>query len=132
LNPFDWQISLGGRKFQEIAPEMPQPGYDKEGKRIIGEKAISPKPEGCNEGWRRWLGGSKLTFGVNNLFDTRPLFADYFAGFDSGTTNPIGRFFYVDFKKNSNYSNRYKPTLAIAATNAGSQWSRVFLFSEGL
>jgi hypothetical protein len=115
-----------------MALETPQPGYNKEGKRIIGEKAISPKPEGCNEAWRRWLGGSKLTFGVNNLFDTRSPFADYFDGFDRGTTKPIGRSFHVDFEKNSNYSNSYKPTLAITATNAGSRWSRFYLFSEGL
>ena len=95
---FDWQISYEIGKFQEIAPETPQPGYDKEGKRIIGEKAISPKPEGCNEGWRRWLGGSKLTFGVNKLFDTTAV-CGLLLPFDSGTTNPIARFFYVDFEK---------------------------------
>jgi outer membrane receptor protein involved in Fe transport len=97
---FDWQISYEIGKFQEIAPETPQPGYDKEGKRIVGEKAISPKPEGCNEGWRRWLGGSKLTFGINNLFDTRPPLADAtLQGFDTSHTTPFQRYFYIEIEK---------------------------------
>jgi iron complex outermembrane receptor protein len=98
---FDWQISYEVGKFAEIVPETPKPGYDKEGKRIVGEKAISPKPEACNEGWRRWLGGSKLTFGINNIFDTRPPFADAntTVGFDTAHTTPFQRYFYVEIEK---------------------------------
>ncbi|HET9376037.1 MAG TPA: TonB-dependent receptor [Chthoniobacterales bacterium] len=98
---FDWQISYEVGKFAEIVPETPKPGYDKEGKRILGEKAISPKPEAaCNEGWRRWLGGTKLTFGINNIFDTRPPFSDFFTeGFDTAHTTPFQRYFYVEVEK---------------------------------
>jgi iron complex outermembrane recepter protein len=98
---FDWQISYEVGKFTEIAPETPKPGYDKEGKRIVGEKAIAPKPEGCNEGWRRWLGGTRLTFGINNIFDTRPPFADAntTVGFDTAHTTPFQRYFYVEIEK---------------------------------
>jgi iron complex outermembrane recepter protein len=99
---FDWQISYEVGKFAEIVPETPQPGYDKEGKRIVGEKAISPKPEAaCNEGWRRWLGGTRLTFGINNIFDTRPPFADdnNTIGFDPEHANPFQRYFYVEVEK---------------------------------
>jgi iron complex outermembrane recepter protein len=98
---FDWQISYEVGKFAEIVPETPKPGYDKEGKRIVGEKAISPKPEACNEGWRRWLGGSRLTFGINNIFDTRPPFADAntTVGFDTAHTTPFQRYFYVEIEK---------------------------------
>jgi iron complex outermembrane recepter protein len=98
---FDWQISYEVGKFVEIVPETPKPGYDKEGKRIVGEKAISPKPEGCNEGWRRWLGGTRLTFGINNIFDTRPPFADdnNTVGFDTAHTTPFQRYFYVEIEK---------------------------------
>jgi iron complex outermembrane recepter protein len=98
---FDWQISYEVGKFAEITPETPKPGYDKEGKRIVGEKAISPKPEAaCNEGWRRWLGGTKLTFGINNIFDTRPPFSDFFTeGFDTAHTTPFQRYFYVEVEK---------------------------------
>jgi iron complex outermembrane receptor protein len=98
---FDWQISYEVGKFAEIVPETPKPGYDKEGKRILGEKAISPKPEAaCNEGWRRWLGGTKLTFGINNIFDTRPPFEDFLTeGFDTAHTTPFQRYFYVEIEK---------------------------------
>jgi outer membrane receptor protein involved in Fe transport len=98
---FDWQISYEVGKFAEIVPETPKPGYDKEGKRILGEKAISPKPEAaCNEAWRRWLGGTKLTFGINNIFDTRPPFEDFLTqGFDTAHTTPFQRYFYVEIEK---------------------------------
>jgi hypothetical protein len=96
---FDWQISYAFGKPVPVSPETTKPGYDKDGKRLVGEKAISPRPEGSHWGWRTFLAGTTLTFGINNVFDTRPPFADYFAGFDTGTTNPIGRFFYLDVEK---------------------------------
>jgi iron complex outermembrane recepter protein len=96
---FDWQISYEFGKPQEITPETPKPGYDKEGKRIVGERAISPKPEGAHEGWRGWLAGTKLTFGINNIFDANPPFQDSTSGFDTGSANPIKRYFYVQVEK---------------------------------
>jgi hypothetical protein len=54
--------------------QTPQPGYDKDGKRLVGEKAISPKPEARTDGWRRYVKGTKLTFGIQNIGDVRPPF----------------------------------------------------------
>ncbi len=95
----DWQISYEFGKPQIITPEAPKPGYDKEGKKIVGEKAIAPQPEGSNSGIRTWLAGTKLVFGINNIFDTRPPFEDSTAGFDTANTTPFGRYFYVEIEK---------------------------------
>lgn len=95
----DWQISYEFGKPVKIAPETLKPGYDKMGNRIVGEKAISPKSEGPSAGWRKWLAGTKLTFGINNIFDTNPPFADTVLGYDTLTANPIGRFFYLQLEK---------------------------------
>jgi outer membrane receptor protein involved in Fe transport len=96
----DWQISYEFRKPVEITPETPKPGYDKDGKKLAGEKAIAPQPEGAHISWiRYWLAGSKITFGINNVFDTPPPFADTFVGYDPQTTNLIGRFFYFELEK---------------------------------
>ncbi|MBV8275672.1 MAG: TonB-dependent receptor, partial [Verrucomicrobia bacterium] len=69
---FDWQISYEFGKPQPLTPETPKPGYDKEGKKIVGEKAVAPPPEGSSRGIRAWLAGTKLTFGINDIFDTAP------------------------------------------------------------
>ena len=95
----DWQISYQLGKPEEMTPQTPQPGYSKDGKRILGETAISPKPEGPSTGWRRWFADTKLTFGINNIGDVRPPFADTLAGFDTQTTNPFGRYYYIEFEK---------------------------------
>jgi iron complex outermembrane receptor protein len=96
----DWQISYEFGTPAEITPETSKPGYDKYGNRIVGERAISPKPEGLTTGWRNWLAGMKLTFGINNIFDTNPPFANGFIqGYDPVVANSIGRFFYVQLEK---------------------------------
>ena len=95
----DWQISYEFGKPQIITPEAAKPGYDKEGKKIVGEKAVAPQPEGSNNGIRPWLAGTKLTFGINNIFDTRPPFEDSTAGFDTANATPFQRYFYVEIEK---------------------------------
>jgi hypothetical protein len=46
-----------------------------------GERAIAPKPEGSNWGWRHWLANTTFTFGINNVFNTSPpLSANWFQG----------------------------------------------------
>jgi outer membrane receptor protein involved in Fe transport len=46
------------------------------------------------------LGGTKLTFGINNIFDTRPPFEDFLTeGFDTAHTTPFQRYFYVEIEK---------------------------------
>jgi outer membrane receptor protein involved in Fe transport len=97
---FDWQISYKFGAAVEIVPETPKPGYGREGKKILAEKAIAPKPEASNWGWRWWLANTTFTFGINNFFNTRPpLSADAYQGYDFSNTNPYGRFYYMQFEK---------------------------------
>jgi iron complex outermembrane recepter protein len=97
---FDWQISYEFGKPVIVTPETPKPGYDKEGKKIVGEKAVAPAPEARSSGIRTWLAGTKLTFGINNIFDTRPPFSDALTeGFDTAVTTPIQRYFYFEIEK---------------------------------
>ena len=100
---FDWQISYEFGPRAEVAPDTPAPGYSKDGKRITGEKAISPKPEGSGRGWRALLANTTLTFGINNLADTPPPLSvqgvTVFQGYDTSAATPIGRYFYVELEK---------------------------------
>jgi hypothetical protein len=68
---------------------------------LIGEKAIAPKPEGSRWVWRNLLSGTKLIFGINNIFDTHPpLSVDQtYLGRDTGNDNSIQRFFYFEVDK---------------------------------
>jgi outer membrane receptor protein involved in Fe transport len=98
----DWQIAylFGAPAF--VTPETPKPGYDKEGKRLVGEKAIAPKPEGSRWGWRTFLANTTLTFGIKNIFDAHPpLSIDQNSGngYDFNNADPIGRFFYISAEK---------------------------------
>jgi outer membrane receptor protein involved in Fe transport len=97
----DYQISYEFGKPEEITPENAKPGYDKEGNRLAGEKAISPKQEGSVAGWRKWLANTKFIFGINNIFDTRPPLSvdSNFLGRDYLTDNSIMRFFYFEIDK---------------------------------
>jgi hypothetical protein len=99
---FDWQISYEFGKPQPVTPETPKPGYDKEGKKILGEKAVAPPPEGSRWGIRAWLAGTKLTFGINDIFDTAPPYENNpttGAGYDSSDETPFQRYFYVEIEK---------------------------------
>ncbi len=97
---FDWQISYEFGKPEIVTPETPKPGYNKEGKRVVGEKAVAPVPEARTGGIRTWLAGTKLVFGINNIFDTRPPFSDATTeGFDTQVTNAFQRYFYVEIEK---------------------------------
>jgi iron complex outermembrane recepter protein len=99
----DWQISYEFGPPVEVTPETPKAGYDKEGKRIVGEKAIAPAPEGQGWSWRRLLDNTTFTFGIKNLGDTRPPLAvqgnSGFQGYDTLAANPIQRFFYGQIEK---------------------------------
>jgi len=97
---FDWQISYQFGAPAAVTPETPKPGYDKEGKRDVGEKAIAPKAEGSSWGWRTLLANTTFTFGIENVFDAVPPFAaDWYQGYETGDANPIRRFFYVSLEK---------------------------------
>jgi hypothetical protein len=67
--------------------------------KLAGEKAIAPQAEASSGCLRQWFAGSKLTFGINNICDARPPFADTFFGYDPQTANPIGRYFYFELEK---------------------------------
>ena len=102
----DWQISYEFGTPAEVAPESPRPGYDKDGKRLIGEKAISPPPEASPRwNWRSLLANTTVTFGINNIADTRPPLvsqgtaANFFQGFDTSVATPIQRYFYFQIEK---------------------------------
>ncbi len=98
----DWQISYRFGQPAEITPQAPKPGYDKEGKKIVGEKAIAPAPEGSHWGWRNLLANTTFTFGINNIFDTAAPFAvdSVLSNFDAGSgVNNIQRYFWVSIDK---------------------------------
>jgi len=98
----DWQISYKFGQPTEITPQTPKPGYDKEGKKIVGEKAIAPPVEGSHWGWRDLLANTTVTFGINNIFDTAAPFAvdSVLSNFDGGSgVNNIQRYFWVSVDK---------------------------------
>jgi iron complex outermembrane recepter protein len=98
----DWQISYKFGQPTELTPQTPKPGYDKEGKKIVGEKAIAPTAEGSRWGWRNLLANTTFTFGINNIFDTAAPFAVDAAltNYDPGSgVNNIQRYFWVSVDK---------------------------------
>jgi iron complex outermembrane receptor protein len=52
-------------------------------------------------GWRAWLNGTKITLGMNNIFDLDPPFvaAAFENGDDESTFDIKGRFWYVALRK---------------------------------
>jgi iron complex outermembrane receptor protein len=101
----DWQISYEFGPTPEVTPESPRPGYEKDGKRIVGEKAVSPKPEGSRWNWRSLLANTTITFGINNIADTRPPLqvaagpTNFIQGYDTTSATPIQRYFYFQIEK---------------------------------
>ena len=98
----DWQISYWFGQSAEISPETPRPGYNKEGGRILGEQAIAPKAEGSRWSWRNWLADTTITFGINNIFDTRPPLSvdNTISNFDNASgANFIQRYFWFSIDK---------------------------------
>jgi iron complex outermembrane recepter protein len=96
---WDWQISYKFGAPEEVNAQTPAPGYSKDGKKVVGEKAIAPTREGSSGGIRYWLANTTLTFGINNIFDTNPPFVDDGYGFDPTTANAFGRYFYMEVEK---------------------------------
>jgi iron complex outermembrane recepter protein len=98
----DWQISYQFGAPTQVTPETPKPGYNKEGKRIVGEKAIAPAPEGPRSLWRTLLANTTITFGINNIFDTPPPLSvdNVISNFDNaGGANFIQRYFWFSIDK---------------------------------
>jgi hypothetical protein len=59
LTALDRQISYKFGQPEVVAPEAPKPGYDKGGKKIVGEKTVVPVPQGSS-------------WGIRNLWRTLP------------------------------------------------------------
>ncbi len=98
----DYQLAYNFGKPSEVIPETPKPGYNKEGKPVVGEKAISPRIEGSRWGWRSVLADTTITFGVKNVFDAHPPLSidqNSGAGFDFNNADPYGRFYYFSIEK---------------------------------
>ena len=98
-NTFDYQVSYNFGRAEELTPKTPLPSYTRDGKKLLGGKATSPGRDRGSSGWRRYLADTRLVFGVNNVFDATPPFADEITGYDTRTTNPFGRNFYVELEK---------------------------------
>jgi hypothetical protein len=98
-NTFNYQIAYSFGKPEELALETPRPGYAKDGKKSLGEEAVSPRKDRGNSDWRRYLADTGFVFGVNNVFDATPPFADQIEGYDARTMNPFGYTFYIEFEK---------------------------------
>jgi hypothetical protein len=99
LTTWDWQISYKFGAPEQVTAQTPAAGYSKDGKKIVGEKAIAPRREGASGGIRYWLANTTFTFGINNIFDTNPPFSDEGYGFDPTTANAFGRYFYMEVEK---------------------------------
>jgi outer membrane receptor protein involved in Fe transport len=98
----DYQISYTFGKLAEVESTSVRAGYDKNGNRLPGDAATSPQAEGSSAGWRNWLGGTTVTFGINNLGDARAplaIFGTGAGGFDTNNSDPIQRFFYFEIDK---------------------------------
>jgi len=98
-NTFDYQIAYNFGEAEELTPEPPLSGYAKDGKKLLGERVVSPGRDRGSSGWRRYLANTRFVFGVNNVFDAAPPFADRAEGYDTRTTNPFRRTFYVELEK---------------------------------
>ena len=95
----DFQVSYTVGKAEEVTPETPRPGYGKDGKETRGGASPATASSGSGAGWRKWLAGTTVTFGINDLADAKPPFADQQEGYDASIATPIQRFFYVSVDK---------------------------------
>ena len=86
---------------EEIVPESARHGSDQKGNRLIGEQAISAKPERSGRGRRTLLNNTKFIFGINNIFDAHPPLSvdSFFLGRDVFNDNSIQRLFYFERDK---------------------------------
>jgi iron complex outermembrane recepter protein len=98
----DWQISYRFGQPVDITPQTPRPGYNKEGNKLVGEKAIAPAPGGSRWSWRNLLANTTVTFGINNIFDTRPPLSvdNVISNYDNSSgANFIQRYFWFSIDK---------------------------------
>ena len=104
----DWIVNY---TFTSTAPAGANavPGYAKDGGKSNGgpsagkEKNAVPvsTAEYAPCGWNAWLNNTTFTVGINNVFDEEPPFVAgaFENGYDEGTANAKGRFWYIAIKK---------------------------------
>ena len=88
----DWQISYMFGEAAAPHAQLPPPGYSKDGTRLIGEKALSPSPEGSSRGVRKWLANTTLIFGINNIGDVKPPYSSDALGMTRAIPFPTAAF----------------------------------------
>jgi outer membrane receptor protein involved in Fe transport len=49
--------------------------------------------------WQKWLAGTRISVGVNNVADEDPPFVNLTEGYDTSAFDPRGRFYYVSITK---------------------------------
>ncbi|MEP6822335.1 MAG: TonB-dependent receptor, partial [Chthoniobacterales bacterium] len=94
----DMQLS-----YEFIKPSMaaPEPGYAKDGK--DGKSTVSPVVAGADNGtiWQRMLWNTKVTVGVNNVFDRYPptVLGAFNDNYDTSLYSIRNRYWYVSLTK---------------------------------
>ncbi len=63
-----------------------------------GKTSSQPQTLGLT-GWRRWLDGTKVTLGCENVGDAQPPFSNIEEGYDTQVADPRGRFVYASLRK---------------------------------
>ena len=78
-------------------------GHTKNDSRNDQDKDVTPRSSAMPyfAGWRAWLNGTKITVGVNNIFDLDPPFVAAAGenGYDESAADIRGRFWFVALKK---------------------------------
>ncbi len=82
-------------EFTFSAGELPNYGKDKGG----SGKAAKEMVPGALSGWKKWLNGTRLTVGCDNVGDVEPPFSNLTEGYDTATGNSTGRFIYASIRK---------------------------------
>ena len=81
-------------EFNFTAGDLPNYSKDKS-----GGKASKEMLTGTLTGWKKWLNGTRLTVGCDNVGDVEPPFSNLTEGYDTATGDPTGRFIYASIRK---------------------------------
>lgn len=82
-------------EFTFSAGDLPNYSKDKSG----SGKSSKEMVPGTLTGWKKWLNGTKITVGCQNVGDVDPPFANLEEGYDTQTANSAGRFIYASIRK---------------------------------
>ena len=82
-------------EFDFMPDDLPSYSKDKGGS---GKSSKATVP-GTLTGWKKWLNGTKITVGCQNVGDVEPPFANAVEGYDTATADATGRFIYASLRK---------------------------------